>query len=674
MHQLHAAVRCNWCDEFSDNWRGLDASVVVSGKDVIIREMIDIFQLPQSWNMKSDIGICIKCLERLEYCYQFYGTLLTRATKECNVPNDLTLIEARSFIQCPGCDASFPSQMELEKHSKTQHPKAKDHFHYCHVCNKSFKTNRGMLQHCAIYHEAQETYFCHICERQFLTKTNYKNHMRYHQDLVCCFCNSGWINNASMLEHVRTCHTDRLFVCRFCNRTERLKKCLNRHLRTSHQQEVNPYLCGHCGTSSRSYESYEKLTDHLQQQHHEDEASVDEKDAYGALLHDSLFSKELDLHEMDVIVKEQELFLQNFHLIRSGHEKQEFTRPIEPRIDQRMVLEDFLDEAFENDEIWNKYIENGEEYLIDDYDFYLKGAENNSEQESSCAYVCPQCQRGFHKQQHLTVHLAEDHDVPSMVCNDCGASFTRLSNYRIHRREHLKDNVRFRENNIPEMEEALSLVQTTSLDYSVHEEEGGYIFKCNLCDRTFQRKHNLEKHRCLFYDRHQRPTTEEGETTVERTHQSSIEAPDLPANQEIIYCMLCDRRFSSTSGLKYHLKRHTGIKAFACLYCEKRFTANSNLHAHIRNVHSQRKEHRCTECNESFTTKDHLNKHQRSRHRQERAYVCGECGKSYLQRSHLNDHVAASHREDRYMCNVCNGSYVSKSSLKRHQQQKHGIL
>uniref|UniRef100_A0A182SE30 C2H2-type domain-containing protein n=1 Tax=Anopheles maculatus TaxID=74869 RepID=A0A182SE30_9DIPT len=239
-----------------------------------------------------------------------------------------------------------------------------------------------MLQHCAIYHEAQETYCCHICERQFLTRTNYLNHMRYHQDHVCNFCNSGWMNDTNLLEHVRTSHTDRLFVCRFCNRKERLKKCLNRHLRTTHQQETNAYFCGHCGTGSCSFESYESLTDHLQQQHREDDGNVNVgKDDYKALSYDALFGKELDLHEMDVVVKEQEQFLQNFHLIRSGHEKQEFSRPIEPRIDQRMVLEDFLDEAFENDEIWNKYIENGEEYLIDDYDFYLKGTENTSEQD-----------------------------------------------------------------------------------------------------------------------------------------------------------------------------------------------------------------------------------------------------------------------------------------------------
>uniref|UniRef100_A0A182RI13 C2H2-type domain-containing protein n=1 Tax=Anopheles funestus TaxID=62324 RepID=A0A182RI13_ANOFN len=694
MEQLHRAFRCHCCNEFSDDWRKLETSVMTMGKAVLIRDMIDIFRLPQGWSIKKNDAICFACLERLEYCYQFYATLLNTTAKESNNSNDQTPTEADTVVQCSFCDISFVTKVDFEKHLKIQHSQSTHQFYYCQACKKTFKTNRGMLQHCTIYHDAQEKYVCHICERQFITKTNYRNHMRYHKDHVCGFCNSGWMDETNLLEHVRTTHKDRLFVCRFCNRKERLKKCLNRHLRSAHQQESNPYFCGHCGQENCFYESYEMLTNHLQQQHREDAGNVHGKDSYGTLLNDSLLAKEFELQEMNVIGKEQEQFLQNLNLRRSGNEKKEISRPLEPRIDQRMILEDFLDEAFENDEIWNKYIENGEEYLIDDYDFYLKGIEGTTEQEL-CMYLCPQCQRGFQKQNHLTVHLAEDHNVPSLVCNDCGASFTRLSNYRTHRREHLKDNVRFRESNIPEMEEALSLVQSTSLGYSVHEEDGGYIFTCNLCDRNFQRKHNLEKHKCRFYDRHQQQTSTDGQCieesehdpcsisllqttsstemdTIQRTHRSNIGAPER--KQEVIYCMLCDRRFSSTSGLKYHLKRHTGIKAFACLYCEKRFTANSNLHAHIRNVHSERKDFRCTDCNETFTTKDHLNKHQRSRHRQDRAFVCGECGKSYLQKSHLNEHVAASHREDRYLCNVCNGSYASKSSLKRHQaRQKHYI-
>uniref|UniRef100_A0A182JB13 C2H2-type domain-containing protein n=1 Tax=Anopheles atroparvus TaxID=41427 RepID=A0A182JB13_ANOAO len=542
-----------------------------------------------------------------------------------------------------------------------------------------------MLQHKTIHHDSAESYTCHMCDRLFVTKTNYQNHMRFHKDFLCNFCNAGWLTEGKLLDHVRVAHADRLFVCRFCERGERLKKCLNRHLRSSHQQESNPYYCGHCGQQGVAYDSFAALTDHLQDQHHHD------KDTYEEFLDGSLFTKELpqlDFHDADEVDnKEQDQFLQNFQLTRSGgKDKASTPHHTETRIDRRMVLEDFLDEAFENDEIWRKYIENGEEYLIDDYDFYLKGmADGTGVQQDSYMYRCPRCERGFQKQAHLTVHLAEGHEVASLVCNDCGASFTRLLAYRAHRKEHLKENVRFRESNIPEMEEALSLVQSTPLDYSVQEEESGYRFTCKLCDRTFQRKHNLEKHNCRFYEHLQQDadTTEELQQCAHcdfRTHfrqefllhqQTHQHTSNTTLSPENIYCTLCDRRFSSTSGLKYHLKRHTGIKAFVCLYCGKKFTANTNLNAHIRNVHSEKKAHQCTECGEAFATKDHLNKHQRSRHSQERAFVCGECGKSYYQRSHLNEHVAACHRECRYLCQVCNSSYVCRSSLRRHQQLKH---
>ncbi|XP_313707.6 zinc finger protein 585A isoform X1 [Anopheles gambiae] len=701
MQQRHRTIRCNCCNETADRLIEFESEVLLLEREVKIREMIGIFQLPQESLLRKTNGICTTCLERLENCFLFYETLITTITmkehsitaspKKDNIPT----------IRCTDCDSAFESMQDLEKHAKVQHCPTKQHqqqFHYCSACQKSFKTNRGLLQHNAIYHESQELHRCYICERQFLTKTNLQNHMRFHKDHVCSFCNSGWTDECQLLEHVRTTHRDGLFVCRFCNKQERLKKCLNRHLRTAHGQEVNPYYCGHCrnAEATHSYDSYVALMNHLQEQHTaEDDTTTAAKELHGTLLNASLFGKELELLEDDKVVDvEQDRFLQNLHLVRSVPERPKTCQPLEPRIDQRTVLEDFLDETFENDEIWNKYIDNGEEYLIDDYDIYLKGMDESEKQEEVCMYLCPQCKQGFQSQRNLTIHLAEEHDVSSLVCNDCGASFTRHASYRIHRREHLKENVRFRESNIPEMEEALSLVQSTSLDYSVHEEESGYVFTCNLCDRTFQRKHNLEKHRCLYYEQLEHSNTSEQQgagvngtelqqcshcqfrTTSSQeleTHQQRIHQSDMEPS-EPVYCMLCDRRFSSISGLKYHLKRHTGIKAFACLYCEKTFTANSNLNAHIRSVHSARKDYRCDECNESFTTKDHLNKHQRSRHRQERAFVCGECGKNYLQRSHLNEHVAASHREDRYLCHVCNGSYVSKSSLKRHQQQKHGVM
>ncbi|XP_058058487.1 zinc finger protein 260-like isoform X1 [Anopheles bellator] len=634
--------------------------------------MIRIFNFPHEVDILDDDGICQMCLEQLSCCYRFHGALLKALS-----PLERSSLEANGLEQlerrftCGICDTQLATELEHAKHLKISHPQSR--YFYCTPCQKPFKTSRGQLQHESIHHSPAECFSCGICQRSFITKTNYRNHMRHHKDFLCNFCHTGWLSEAVLLEHVRLLHADRLFACPYCDRKERMRKCLNRHIRSRHHKQSGHYFCGYCGITGTgtAYSDFESLTDHLREQHQG-------TDTYEELLSESLFAKELaplECAQTGVVSREQEEFLQNVNLTRNTKARETAQCMAEPKIDQRMVLEDFLDEAFENDEIWKKYIENGEEYLIDDYDIYLVP------QQESCRYRCPQCgDRGFEKQIQLTIHLAEEHDVCSLVCNDCGASFARLQSYRMHRVEHMKENVRFRENNIPEAEEALSLVHSNTVDYTLKEEEGGYRFTCSLCERSFQRKHNLEKHNCRFYKEH----VGQGGMPAKQCQYCDFQSPSAKdlynhqrrhqdASQENIYCTLCDRRFSSTSGLKYHLKRHTGIKAFTCLYCGKKFTANSNLNAHVRQAHSEHKMNPCNECNATFATKDHLTKHRRSRHLQERSYVCGECGKAYLQRSHLNGHIAATHRECRYLCHVCNSSYACRSSLKRHQLQNHGL-
>uniref|UniRef100_A0A182FAG5 C2H2-type domain-containing protein n=1 Tax=Anopheles albimanus TaxID=7167 RepID=A0A182FAG5_ANOAL len=682
-------VLCKCCGDTGNNLQGLHQNVTVNGKELMVRKMFEIFLIsPEICLLEEDV-VCEHCLQQLKFCYQFYDKFLeTIAAVARRVSTDKVEILEQSVddvpFGCSLCEASFGNNLDLEKHRKILHSTGR--YYYCAACEKYFITKRGMMQHtAAIHRDASETFSCDICQRSFTTRSNYQNHMRYHKDYVCNFCNTGWLSEASLLQHVSANHADRLFVCPLCDRKDRLRKTLNRHVRSSHQRQSCGFFCGYCGIGSTSYDNLESLNEHLRQ--HEEENV--QASAYEHLLHDSLFVKELPALELpahESIDKEQEAFLQNVNLTRttqtseSSKVKPDGAGLTETRFDQKTVLEDFLDEAFENNEIWEKYIENGEEYLIDDYDFYLKRIEEP--QQESGKYPCPHCSdRAFPKQFQLMIHLAEQHDIASLVCNDCGASFASLQSYRTHRREHMKENVRFRESNIPEVEEALSLVHSTALDYTVREEESCYRFTCSLCDRSFLRKHNLEKHACAFYKRHQQETGERPTIRCQYCDFQSHQAKEVfvhqrkhqEEGQESIYCTLCDRRFSSTSGLKYHLKRHTGIKAFTCLYCGKNFTANSNLNAHIRNVHSDHKSFGCPECEESFASKDHLNKHQRSRHRQERSFVCGDCGKAYFQRSHLNEHVAACHREYRYRCHVCNNSYATPGSLKRHQQQKHRL-
>ncbi|XP_062712516.1 zinc finger protein Xfin-like [Aedes albopictus] len=630
---------------------------------VPLHTMFDVFRIPT--NCTAPQSLCDGCSDKLHSAYDLYQFMLLPVHRDPPSLSDtdtLNIIESNSSQKplhpCDTCDLSFEDDLSLQRHQKLEHMKLSAHHYFCQHCTKTFKTKRGLDQHLTYCHKTDDDPFrCDQCFRDFATKTSFINHLAYHVDFLCKFCDHGFLNEVKLLEHVRNNHVDRLFRCKRCTKTEPLRKTLNRHLRSAHNVHQDEFYCGHCSNGS-SFDDLVALNDHMQEVHKSPQAIEGD---YAELLNEPFFAKDIALElELDKsrLEENKEDFLKQFDLVRSRNSEKSNT--LNPN---KMILEEFLDEAFENDQVWAKYIEGGEEYLIDNYDFYLEGPTSN---KVIFRYKCPQCDAGFMKQVVLTIHLAETHGVACLVCNDCGANFRKLVEYRDHRREHLKDNARFVENIIPEAEEALSLVQQEDKEYTVCEKGTTYVFTCKLCDRTFAKKSNFEKHKCSFYAS---SSKSEEKGSVLKSNPQLGGDPTLP---DSLFCTLCDKKFISISGLKYHLKRHTDIKAFSCVYCSKKFTANSNLNAHIRNKHSEDKSHPCPECEQCFACKDHLSKHIRSRHRQERAFKCPECTKCYFQKSHLNDHVAASHLGYKaFVCELCNTSYSCRGSLRRHLAKSH---
>ncbi|XP_063290542.1 oocyte zinc finger protein XlCOF8.4-like isoform X2 [Pelobates fuscus] len=140
------------------------------------------------------------------------------------------------------------------------------------------------------------------------------------------------------------------------------------------------------------------------------------------------------------------------------------------------------------------------------------------------------------------------------------------------------------------------------------------------------------------------------------TNALTVQPHQLAHSTERIYsCPVCQKYFTSHTGLEKHQTIHKG-KKFACAQCGKLFFYKSSLVIHQR-IHTGEKLFSCPVCGKCFTNNSNLVVHQRI-HTGEKPYSCSDCGKCFGHKGHLNRHMRI-HIGDKPMV----GQYLNESLL-----------
>ena len=200
--------------------------------------------------------------------------------------------------------------------------------------------------------------------------------------------------------------------------------------------------------------------------------------------------------------------------------------------------------------------------------------------------------------------------------------------------------------------------------------------KCNVCEKIFQNKLQLRKHRRIH--RGKQTCTNCGKVIAGSTDMSN----HIRSCQKIqnFKCTICNFKTGRNYQLQDHLRKMhtvTPTMGYSCTLCDFISATKAPLKAHISKDHPK---FPCIICGKRLLKAVTLERHIMLSH--DKQFPCLTCGKTFPKADTLETHIILSHDKDEivrrkegkkktYPCSNCDYVADRKESLKGHQWNIH---
>ncbi|XP_035699773.1 zinc finger protein 510-like [Branchiostoma floridae] len=149
-------------------------------------------------------------------------------------------------FRCEVCGTGVFTRMRLREHSAKHLKKG---LAECKTCKKAPRTAAGLQYHKNLHKTTPTLHQCHLCEKTFHMKKNMIEHMKTHgARFECDACDKIYKSKKALVKHHKAIHTENAskdFVCDICSKAFRRKQYLSQHL--VHHSTERKFICELCG-------------------------------------------------------------------------------------------------------------------------------------------------------------------------------------------------------------------------------------------------------------------------------------------------------------------------------------------------------------------------------------------------------------------------------------------